>query len=270
MPSCQFSTIQAIPSDLGTHTPANVGVILYDPSKNIAYRKLTDNWQEVFRITGFRYNPGDSEPTEHGPFSVEDDYLENLAKGQFMDSLRVTPPKNLIPFDTHEEALRWTYASQVSIAALDAGRDERADAADKRLKERIAGAHFPRGSYRAAYRFELGRPVTMQFPNVFLADGKPYKALFAVSLGAQGFYTTVKKRICEVATIRRRANTDAVFVMCTIQTKQEINMGRPCVRDSLDLAKEWDVESIHWDMLDDELASIRGAMSQPPLQRSYS
>ena len=70
MPSCQFSAIQAIPSDLGAHTPANVGVILYDPSRNIAYRKLTDNWQEVFRITGFRYSPRDGEPAEQGPFSV--------------------------------------------------------------------------------------------------------------------------------------------------------------------------------------------------------
>ena len=270
MPSCQFSAIQAIPSDLGAHTPANVGVILYDPDKNIAYRKLTDNWQEVFRITGFRYSPRDGEPTEHGPFSVEDDYLENLARGQFMDSLQVAPPKNLIPFDTHEEALRWAYASQVSIAALDAGGDGRADMAGKRLRERIAGAHFPEGSYRALYRFELGRPAAMRFPNVFLADGRPYKALFAVSLGAQGSYGIVKKRICEAATIRRRAGTDTVFAMCTTQAKQEIDMGRPRVRDSLDLAKEWDVEVIHWDMLDGELARIRGAVSEPPLQRSYS
>lgn len=186
-----------------------------------------------------------------------------------MDSLQVTPPKNLAPFDTHEEALRWTYASQVSIAALGAGGGGRADAAAMLLRERIAGARFPRGSYRAAYRFDLGRPAAMWFPNVFLADGRPYKALFAVSLGARGSYGTVKKRICEAATIRRRAGTDAAFAMCTTQARQEIDTGRPRVRDSLDLAREWDVEVIHWDMLDGELASIRGAVSRPPPRRGH-
>ena len=265
MPSCQFSTIRAVPHDPGRYASANVGVILYDPGKNVAYRKLTDNWQEVHRITGFRYKPGRAEAAEQGPFSVGDDYLENLAKGQFMDSLRVTPPKNLMPFGTHEEALRWAYDSQVSIAALAGGKNGRADPADAMLREKIRVARFPKGCYRQAYKFNLGRPTAMQFPNVFFADGKPRKALFAVSLAAPGAYSTVKKRVCEAVTIRKQTPAPPAFGMCTIQAKREIDRGRAHVGNILDLAKEWDVESIHWDMLDGELAKIRGLVSPPRL-----
>ena len=266
MPSCQFSTIQVVPDDPGRYASANVGVILYDPSENIAYRKLTDNWQEVRRITGFRYNPGAGEAAEQGPFDVEDNYLENLVRDQFMDSLRVTPPKNLMRFDTHREALEWTYNSQVSIAAAGGRRDGRADAAGALLREKIALARFPRRCYRPAYTFDLGRPAAMQFPNVFFADGRPYKALFAVSLSAPGSYDTVKKRMCEVETIRRQASARPAFGMCTIQAGREIDMGRPHVRNSLDLAKEWGVESIPWDRVDGELAEIRSIVSPPRLR----
>lgn len=266
MPRCQFSTIRAVPHNPGSHASANVGVILYDPGENIAYRKLTDNWREVRRITGFRYNPGSAEAAEQGPFGVEDDYLANLAKGQFMDSLRVTPPKSLMPFDTHEEALRWAYNSQVHIAALAGGKDGRADPADVRLKERILGARFPRGCYRRAHRFDLERPPAMRFPNVFFADGRPYRALFAVSLDAPGAYAAVKRRICEAETIKRQASTPPTFGMCTMQTGRQIDRGRPYVGNILDLARAWGVDSIHWDALDGELAEIRSAVSPPGLQ----
>ena len=266
MPSCQFSTIRAVPHDPGRYTSANVGVILYDPSENIAYRKLTDNWQEVHRITGFRYRPGRTEAAVQGPFSVGDGYLENLAKGQVMDSLRVTPPKNLMPFATHEEALGWAYDSQVSIAPLAGEKNGRASPADIQLREKIRGAHFPKGCYRQAYEFDLGRPPAMRFPNVFLADGRPYRALFAVSLAAQGAYATVKKRVCEAVTIRKQCATEITFGMCTIQTRRQVNRGQPHVGDILDLVEEWKVDSIHWDMLDGELAEIRSAVSPPELQ----
>ena len=265
MPSCQFSTIQVVPHDLGRYASANVGVILYDPSENIAYRKLTDNWQEVYRITGFMYKPGVAETAEQGPFDVEDNYLENLVKGQFVDSLRITPPRNLMHFDTHREALEWTYNSQVSIAAVDGKKDGRADAASALLREKIALVRFPKWCYKSIYTFDLGRPAAMQFPNVFFTDGIPYKALFAVSLSVPSSYATVKKRMCEVETIRRQAAAKPAFGMCTIQTKREIDMGRAYVRNSLDLAKEWDVESIPWDEVDGELAEIRGIVSPPRL-----
>lgn len=266
MPRCQFSTIQVVPHDPGRYASANVGVILYDPGENIAYRKLTDNWQEVHRITGFRYRPGSAEAAEQGPFSVGDGYLENLSKGQFMDSLRVTPPKNLMPFDTHEEALGWTYDSQVSIAAAAGGKNRRAGPADIQLREKIREVHFPKGCYRQACEFDLGRPPAMRFPNVFLADGRPYRALFAVSLAAQRAYATVKKRVCEAVTIRRQGAVKVTFGMCTIQTRRQVDRGRPHVADILDLVEEWNVDSIHWDMLDGELAEMRSAVSQPELQ----
>ena len=56
-----------------------------------------------------------------------------------MDSLRVTPPKNLMPFDTHEEAPGWTYDSQVSIAAPAGGKNGRAGPAGIRLREKGSG-----------------------------------------------------------------------------------------------------------------------------------
>ena len=265
MPSCQFSTIRVAPHDLGRHTPANVGVILYDPGKNIAYRKITDNWQEVYRITGFRYRPGAAEATEHGPFDVEDNYLENLVKGQFMDSLRVTPPRSLMHFDTHKEALEWTYNSQVSIAALDDGENGRADPAGVLLRKKIGLASFPKWCYKPTYTFDLGLPPAMSFPNVFFADDKPYKALFAVSLSAPGSYAIVKKRMCEVVTIRKQAAATPAFGMCTIPPRREIDMRKPHVSNSLDLAKEWDVENIPWDTVDEELEEIRTIVSPPGL-----
>ena len=261
MPGCQFSTVRVVPHDLGRHAPANVGVILYDPGKNIAYRKITDNWQEVYRITGFRYKPGAAEAAEQGPFDVEDNYLENLVKGQFMDSLRVAPPRSLMHFDTHEEALEWTYNSQVSIAALDGGKNGRADAAAVLLRKKIEMASFPKWSYKATYRFDLGRPPAMPFPNVFFKGDRPYKALFAVSLSAPRSYAIVKKRMCEVETIRRQAAATPAFGMCTIPPRREIDMGKPHVHNSLDLAKEWDVEDIPWDMVDEELEEIRTTVS---------
>ena len=266
MPSFQFSTIRVVPHDPGSHDSVNVGVILYDPARNVAYRRLTDNWQEVYRITGFRYKPGSAEAAVQGPFRVGDDYLENLVKSQFMDSLLVTPPKNLIPFDTHEEALEWTYNSQVSIAALGGAKNGRGDAADALLRKKIAAAHFPKGCYRQLHEFDLGRRPAMQFPNVFFKGGRPYKALFAISLAAPGSYATVKRRICEVVTIRKQADTDTIFGMCTIQAGKQIDRGLRHVRDSLDLAEEWEVESIPWDMVDGDLAKIRGAVSPPTLQ----
>ena len=77
MTNCQVSTIMVVPHDGVHHDTLNVGVILYDPDRNVAYRKVTDNWAEVRRRTGFRYNAGRGEGVQ-GPYSVGDNYLENL------------------------------------------------------------------------------------------------------------------------------------------------------------------------------------------------
>lgn len=138
MTNCQVSTIMVVPHDGVHHDTLNVGVILYDPDKNVAYRKVTDNWAEVRRRTGFRYNAGRGEGVQ-GPYSVGDNYLENLVRGQVRDSLVVTPPKTLMEFATHGEALEWAYASRVGVPPAN-------DGAGAWLREAIAGAGFPGGA----------------------------------------------------------------------------------------------------------------------------
>ena len=104
MPHYQFSAIQLVPRP-GDGEPLSIGVILYDTDRNVAYRKFTDNWDEVRQRTGLGSLPDLRKVTEEGPFPAKGNYLDALAESQFHDSLLVTAPKRLMDFETHNAAL---------------------------------------------------------------------------------------------------------------------------------------------------------------------
>ena len=110
----QFSTIKIAPQS-AHRAPIAVGVILYDPKKGEVYRRFTDNWDEVRRRTGLATLPDIRSVTDEGPIKVGDDYLANLSANQFPDTLLVTLPCNLMPFDTPLDALEWTFGTHVGL-----------------------------------------------------------------------------------------------------------------------------------------------------------
>ena len=259
MTNCQVSTIMVVPHDGVHHDTLNVGVILYDPDRNVAYRKVTDNWAEVRRRTGFRYNAGRGEGVQ-GPYSVGDDYLENLARDQVRDSLVVTPPKTLMEFATHGEALEWAYASRVGVPPANGGEGAW-------LREAIAGAGFPGGCYREEHEFGLeGCACPVRFPNVFFEDGAPRAALFAASLSAPGSHAAIKERLCEIHAIRQWSGARPGFVMCAEEEERDVDKGGPGVRGVLDLVARWGVASVYRDGLGRELGRMRAAARAGPGQ----
>lgn len=256
MPDCQFSTIMVAPHGPAHPDPVNIGVILYDPDTNTAYRKITDNWDEVRRRTGYTYIPGRDEQTVQGPFRVEDDYLKNLVEGQVLDRLVVTHPRNLMSFETHEAALEWVYNMQVGVPDSGGG-------AGARLRKEIAKAGFPPGCYRRSYEIDLDGPA-VRLSNVFFAGSEPRSSLFALSLASPGSYTAARMALGKVRAARELAGLAVEFSACIVQVESEVDKSRMHVRKSIELLDKWDVEGVYWDGVGDKLGRIRRVVSPPP------
>ena len=261
MPNYQFSTIKVVPQS-AQREPVAVGVILYDPAKGEIYRKFTDNWNEVRRRTGLANLPDIRSVTEEGPIRVGDDYLAALSDNQFPDTLHVTPPNSLMPFDTPGAALEWTFGAHVGLSprAGDSGSGRRAD---EMLVERIAAFGFAIGSYMHRYRFNL-RPAYVVFPHVFLKDGSPCDALFAVSAQSGSAATIIKNKICDIASIRKWIGPKPAFRMCAAEARDDDGWKRPAVRRALALLDRWDVGIVYRDGLDDALSQIQKEASPAP------
>ena len=260
MPDCQFSTITVAPHGPAHPDPVNVGVILYDPGTNTAYRKVTDNWDEVHRRTGYRYIPGRDEPAEQGPFQVGDGYLQSLADGQVLDRLVVSQPRSLMRFDTHEEALEWVYSMHVGVPQRGGGGSGGGrDGAAARLRDEIGRAGFPDGCYRADYEIDLGGPA-VRLPNVFLAGSEPRSALFALSLGSPGSHAEARTALGKVRAVRELAGLDVEFFACIAQDEREVDKGGEDARRTLELLRKWNVECVYWDGLGAKLGEMRRAL----------
>ena len=265
MPDYQFSTIKVVPQS-ARKEPVAVGVILYDPARGVIYRRFTDNWDEVRRRTGLANLPDIRSVTEEGPIGVGDNYLVTLSENQFPDTLLVTPPNNLMPFDTPDDALEWTFGAHVGLpprAGVDGTSGRRADAL---LAERIAAAGFAAGSYKCRYRFNL-HPPHVVFPHVFLRGAVPHIALFAVSAQSGSAASIIKSRICDIASIRKWTSTKAAFRMCAVEARGDDGWKRPAVRSSLALLGKWNVGVVYRDGLDDALSQIRDEVSAVPIAR---
>lgn len=260
MPDFEFATIKVVPHNTTHHDPINIGVILYDPDRGIAFRKITNNWPEVRRRTGFRYNPGKNDESEQGPFEVGRNYLRDLAENQFRDSMEVTPPKILSHFETHKEALDWLYSMEVGLPQLDGRKNRPAERPSTLLDEKIAAVGFPRDCYKKSHEFDLGRPTAVRFPNVFFRDDEPYMALFAVSLAAANLSNTVKARLCEVHAIREWSDSSPTFAMCAIQAERQVDRSK-LDANTFGLLDKLEVETVYWDGLDSRLQEIKRAVS---------
>lgn len=261
MTDFEFATIKVVPHNSTHHDPLSIGVILYDPDKGVAFRKITDNWPEVRRRTGFRYNPGKDDASEQGPFEVRRNYLRDLAENQFHDSMVVSPPKILSHFETPGEAMDWVYSMEVGLPQLDGRKSGRAGRADVLLDEKITAAGFPRQCYKKIHEFGLGRPPAVRFPNVFFRNDEPYMALFAASLAAPGPSSSIKARLFEVHEIRRWSGSSPAFAMCVVQDERHVDTGRLDVRNSLGLLDRMEVEAVYWDGIDSKLQEIKRAVS---------
>lgn len=265
MPDYQFSTVKIVPQSARME-PVAVGVILYDPAGGVIYRRFTDNWDEVRRRTGLANLPDIRSVTEEGPIRVGDDYLAALSEGQFPDTLFVTPPNSLMPFDTPDDALEWTFGMHVGLLQRAGADGLSGRRADELLAERIAAAGFAAGSYRRRYRFDLHPPYVV-FPHVFLKGAVPHDALFAVSVQSESAAGVIKSRICDIASIRKWTSTKAAFRMCAVEARGDDGWKRPAVRSSLALLGKWDIGIVYRDGLDDTLSQIRDEVSSVPIVR---
>lgn len=265
MPSFEFSTIVVVPHSPTHHDTLNIGVILYDPDGGVAFRKITDNWPEVRRRTGFRYNPGRDEATVQGPFTVKRGYLRDLVESQFRDSIVVTPPKILSHFAAHREALDWIYSAEVGLPPLGAEVDGWNGGTYALLDERIGRAGFPRECHSRNHEFGLGGRLAVRFPHVFLGGGKPHTALFAASLDAPDLPRIVMARLFEVHAIRRWSGLGPSFAMCTAQDEQDAAAAAvvPDVRDTLALLGRMGVDTVYRDGIDAMLQGIKRAVLPP-------
>ena len=263
MPDYQFSAIKIVPQS-ARREPVAVGVILYDPKKGEIYRRFTDNWDEVRRRTGLATLPDIRSITEEGPIGVGDGYLAGLSANQFPDTLLVTRPSNLMPFDTPRDALEWTFEAHVGLpprAGDDGSRPCRS--ADAMLGGRIAAMGFAAGSYRHRYEFRLGS-LPLRFPHVFLKDGVPRDALFAASVASRSAANAIRRRICDVASIKRWHDADVAFRMCAVESRHDAERCASAVRETMGLLDKWDIGVVYWDDIGDVLAKIRDDVPPVP------
>ena len=259
MPDYQFSTIKVVPQSAHKE-PVAIGVILYDPEKGEAYRRFTDNWPEVRRRTGMPTFPDLKAMAKKGPIKVRDGYLDAVSGDQFPDSLLVTRPNNLMPFDTPDDALEWTFGTHVGLPALDDVGDDSGHLADALLGERIEAARFPAGSYRRRYEFNSGQPP-VRFPHVFLRGGAPRAALFAVSARSAPATDAIKSRIGDIASIERWHTAGVSFSMWAAESVDGADLAESTARGTVEMLEKWGVEIVYRDGILDALARIRDRVS---------
>lgn len=262
MPDYQFSTIKIVPQSAHKE-PVAIGVILYDPEKGEAYRKFTDNWPEVRRRTGLPTLPDLGAMAEKGPVKVCDDYLNAVSEDQFPDSLLVTRPNNLMPFDTPHDALEWTFGTHVGLPARKGKRNAPSRRVDALLREQILTMQFPAGSYRRRYEFNTMSPSVM-FPHVFLRDAVPYVALFAVFVKSPSATSIIRSMIGDIASIEKWHTTDVSFKMWAAEAKDGDDLASSPAHSMAERLKKWNVNVVYQDGIRDVLTEIKDRMSPAP------
>lgn len=258
MPDYQFSTIKIVPRSVSKE-PVAIGVILYDPKKGEVYRRFTDNWDEVRRRTGFATLPDIRSITTEGPIEVGEDYLANLSANQFPDTLLVTQPNNLMPFDTPHDALEWTFVAHVGPpprTGLDSSPGRSPNAL---LGEKIVGMGFGADSYRNRYEFRLDS-LCIQFPHVFLKDGVPHNALFATSVLSSSATNAIKSRVCDILSIQKWYRHSVAFMMCIVEHRHDAERSLP-VRKNMGLLNKSGISVVYWDGVGSALEKIRNGVS---------
>lgn len=259
MPDYQFSTVKIVPQS-ARREPVAVGVILYDPKRGEVHRRFTGNWDEVRRRTGLAALPDIGTMAEEGPAKVADGYLAALSEDQFPDTLLVTRPNSLMPFDTPRDALDWTFGTHVGLPARPDGGHAPGQRADALLGERIKAAGFARGSYKRRYEFSV-RPPPVRFPHVFLRDAVPRIAMFAVSAGPASATDAIKGGIGDIASIERWHAKDVSFMMWAADTRDGAELAGSVDGGIVEGLEKWGVKVVYRDGIGDALARIRDCVS---------
>lgn len=246
-----FSTIKLVPQAARGES-VNIGVLIYDSSMGLLYRRLTDNWDEVRRRAGVESLPDLGAVSGEAPAKVDGDYLSSLAE-RSLGSIVITMPRPLMPFDTHTAALDWVFRSQVGVP--DAGRS-RAAGADAILAGLVNEAEFPRGCCRRGYKFG-GSGVSIRFPYAFGRGNRPSAAMFAVSFSEAHALSRIKERLYDILSIRERHGDGIEFAMFAAQEKAEVNLLDDDVRNGLGMLDERRVDVVYMDGIRDALGRIR-------------
>lgn len=262
MPDYQFSTVKVVPQS-SHREPVAVGVILYDPKRGEVHRRFTDNWDEVRRRTGLSSLPDMRSVAEEGPVKVADGYLAAMSEDQFPDTLLVTRPNNLMPFDTPRDALDWIFGTHVGLPARPVGGDAHGRRADALLGAQIRDMGFARGSYKCRYEFRV-RPPAVKFPHVFLRNGVPLAALFAVSVRSASATDTIKSRIGDIASIEKWHMKEVSFMMWAAEARDGAELAGAVAHGIAERLEKWGVEVVYQDGIGDALAQIRDRVSPAP------
>ena len=250
-----FSTIKIVPQAARGES-VNIGVLLYDPAKNLLYRRLTDNWDEVRRRAGIGSLPDLGAVSAGEPTRVDDGYLASLA-GNSLGNLVITAPRPLMPFDTHQAALDWVFRSQVGVP--DSGK-RRAAKADAVLAGIVKEAEFPQGCCRRGYKFGNDR-VSIRFPYVFGKDSRPSAAMFAVSFAQAHALAVIKQRLYDILSIREWHGHGIEFTMFVAQDRGEVDQTGHDVRNGLGMLDERRVAVVYMDGIRDALGRIRSLVA---------
>ena len=246
-----FSTIKLVP-EAARGESVNIGILLYDPSQGLLYRRLTDNWDEVRRRAGIGSLPDLGDVPEKSPARVDGNYLASLAESA-LGGIVITMPRPLMPFDTHQAAIEWVFRSQVGVPG---GGRRRAAGADAVLAGLVREAKFPNGRCRRGHRFGNGR-VSIRFPYVFGRDGTPAAAMFAVSFAQAHALARIKQRLYDILSIREWHGDGIEFAMFAVQDRGDVDPLDGDVRNGLEMLSDRQVDVVYMDGIREALGRIR-------------
>lgn len=255
MPKYRFSTIKLVP-DLVRDEPINIGVVLHDLEKKVAYHKITENWAEVRRRTRIDGMPELGGISESGAVPVDDEYLDKLSHKQFQDSLVITEPVPVAANDAVESTLSRLFQSQISLP------DPRSHSTkiSKIVDEAVKAAEFPAGSCKSKYTFS-GVVESKEFPYVFLKGKAPHTGIFYLSLDNARAPDDVRARMFDIHRIRESPECDVSFEAFCVQDRGKVLHEKSHVRDSISLSKKFNLPVVYRDEAEDELRRIRSAVS---------
>lgn len=255
MPKYRFSTIKLVP-DLVRDEPINIGVVLHDLGKKIAYHKLTENWAEVNRRTQISDIPDLGNISQSEAVHVDDEYLHKLSHKRFPDSLTITEPRPIASDDAVEDVLSFLFESQISLPLRRSPDDEICTIVDA-IVGRIG---FPAGSCRAKYTFDNMAEIR-EFPYAFLKGDAPHTCIFYTSLGDAYSPTDARARLFDIHRIRESPNLNTSFMAFEVQDESQVKQEKSHVGESLALLAKFNIPVVYRDRAEDELRKIRDAVS---------
>lgn len=256
-----FSTVKIV-AHAARGESVNIGILLYDSTKRLLYRRITDNWAEVRRRTGVESLPDLGALSGPGPVDADDGYLDSLSDNALPSGIVVTKPRALMPFNGHRDALEWAFASQVGVPDAEAGR--KTETADSVLAGLVRNARFPPGCYARWHEFSTAR-VPIRFPHVFKRDAMPHAAIFSVSLAQQTALAYTEQRLYEVMSIREWTDYSIDFAMFAVHAKSRPSAAHPDASKCIAMAKARNVSVVDSDGIRDVLDGIRRRVAPAPL-----